>query len=103
MKQFVFLAALFLSTVLSFPNQAFAGDGAKIVLKSGIIIFINNGYQSVIEEMMKLNRNSQDHRIVKLTIEGGTFLLNTAEVVLVCRDRCKSLEVIDTRDPSRGK
>lgn len=94
----VLFSALFL-----FIGQAHAADGATIAFRSGQIAFIDNGYEKVLEAMESLERESKDHKIVKLTISGGTFLLNVAEVVLVCRDRCTSVEFRDLRDPKRDR
>lgn len=89
-------AAILLSAVPSF-----AADGATIAFRSGQVAYIDNGYEKILEAMESLDRESKDHRIVKLTLAGATFLLNVAEVVLVCRDRCTSVEFRDLRDPKR--
>lgn len=88
--------------VLARVPVALAGDGATIVFESGQLVRLNNGYAAVLSAMKTLNDSNQKHRIVELNIEGDSFLLNVAEVVIVCRDRCSSLEVVDLRDPARG-
>jgi hypothetical protein len=80
---------------------ALAGEAATIVFRSGQVVRINDGYSTVIAAMSKLNTASQAHSIVNLNIGGGSFLLNVAEAVIVCRDHCPSLEVVDVRDPAR--
>jgi hypothetical protein len=95
-------AALALGVAAFTPASALAADAATIVFNSGQRVYINNGYGQIVTAMKQLNARSQDHQIVDLNIEGGSFLLNVAEVVIVCRDRCTSLEVVDFRDPSRA-
>jgi hypothetical protein len=80
---------------------AFAGEAATIVFRSGQVVRINDGYSVVVAAMAKLNASNQTHSIVNLNIGGGSFLLNVAEAVIVCRDHCPSLEVVDVRDPAR--
>jgi hypothetical protein len=81
---------------------AHAGDGATLVFESGQLVRLNNGYGAILSAMKNLNDTNQKHRIVELNLEGNSFLLNVAEVVIVCRDRCSSLEVQDLRDPARS-
>jgi hypothetical protein len=84
------------------PSELFAADAATIIFRSGQRVLIDDGYRAIVEAMKDLNSKSQDHKVVELTIGGGGFLLNVAEVVIVCRDSCGSLQVVDTRDPARG-
>lgn len=93
------IGLLLLAAALAIPATARAGDGATIVFASGLRAYINNGYGVLVQQMKQLQ--SQDHQIVELNIEGGSFLLDVAQVVIVCRDRCTSLEVVDFRDPAR--
>jgi hypothetical protein len=98
----VLAAVLGLTAAVVGATPALAADAATIVFNSGQRVYINNGYGQIVTAMKQLNARSQDHQIVDLNIEGGSFLLNVAEVVIVCRDRCTSLEVVDFRDPSRA-
>lgn len=79
------------------PKLAAAGDGATILFKEGHVAYINNGYSALVEEYKKLNRESRPHAIIELKIESSPFLINLSEVVIICRDRCTSLEVSDPR------
>lgn len=88
---------------LCVPLSAYAGDAATVVFKSGQIVEIENGYRQVIEAMQQLAKGQKDYYIVDLNIGGGSFLLNVAEVVIVCRDDCKSLRVRHQLDPARSK
>ena len=97
----IILSTLLSAALVLLPDSAYAADGATIAFRSGQVAFIDNGYEKILEAMESLGRESKDHKIVKLSIGGGTFLLNVAEVVLVCRDRCTSVEFRDLRDPRR--
>lgn len=88
--------------LLLLPSEAFAGDKATLVFKSGLVVTIDDGFRQVIEAMKQLNAKSQDHHIVQLEIGGGSFLLNVAEVVIACRDDCSTLQIVDKRDTARG-
>ncbi len=81
--------------------SALAGEAATIVFRSGQVVRIEDGYSAVVAAMSKLDGGSASHRIVNLNIGGGSFLLNVAEAVIVCRDHCPSLQVVDVRDPAR--
>jgi len=88
---------------LGLATSAYAGNGATIAFRSGQLAFIDDGYDQLLVAMQSLERKDSTHKIVKLTVAGGTFLLNVSEVVLICRDRCKSVDFYDQRDPSRGR
>jgi hypothetical protein len=87
---------------LLLPISAFAADAATLIFRSGQRVYVDDGFRLIVDAMKSLNEKSQDHKVVELNIGGGSFLLNVAEVVIVCRDKCVSLQVIDTRDPARG-
>ena len=89
--------------VFSLPGTALAGDAATIHFKSGHVVIIDDGFKDIVEAMRGLNSSSSDHKIVKLDLQGGSFLLNVAEVVIVCRDSCRGLTTVDTRDAARGR
>ena len=95
------LFALSLFTLLSSTSNCLAADGATLVFKSGQVVFLNNGYKQLSELLSKLSKKSQDHQFVELNLEGSSFLLNISEVVILCRDHCSNLEIIDVRDPAR--
>ena len=95
--------ALLLFGLLLFAAPAFAGDAATVVFKSGQVVQIPDGFREIINSMKTLNRESSDHAIVEMNIGGGTFLLNVAEVVIVCRDECKSVNIRHQLDPARSK
>ena len=96
---------LFLSVLLFFlfPGLAAAGDAATIVFESGQVIYVDNGYAEVAKAMKELESKSKDHKVIEFKIGGGTFMLNVADVVAVCRDQCSSMRLVDMRDPSRKR
>ena len=76
--------------------------GATLVFKSGLRVFVNNGYDKIVDAFSKIQKDAR-HNIVSLDVEGGIFLLDVAELVLVCKEKCSSIDIIDTRDPARGR
>ena len=89
-KKAVFFVGL---VILTYPGAVFAGDGATIVLKSGAIITINNGYSQIVSGMKEFNRRGTQNFNAEVNLEGTTFYINLADVALVCRDECKSLTI----------
>ena len=96
-RSLLYLVAL---TIL-LASPCAAADGATIVFKSGQVVRIQDGFKDIAPEMKRLNDQKSGHSVVQLTLNGNTFLLNLAEVVILCRDDCRGLEVEDKRDPAR--
>jgi len=96
----ILLFVFFLSVCIA---SAYAGDGVTLVFESGQVVKINDGYTKIVRAMRKLHESVSEHHIVELEIGGSTFVLNVAQVVVVCRDDCRSLEVRHQLDPKRGK
>ena len=94
---FVFSALLLLNS-----RVALAGDAATLVFKSGQMVMIEDGYNKVVDQMRSISGKPEQPHIVELNIGGGSFLLNISEVVIVCRDDCKSLIVRHQLDPARA-
>ncbi len=95
------LCSLAVALILGLPGSAFAGDAATVVFNSGQVVRIDDGYRQIVEAMRTLDRTKIDHRIVELNIGGGTFLLDVADAVIVCRDKCESLIIVHQLDPKR--
>ena len=83
------------------PAMAFA-TGATLVFKSGLRIYVNNGYEKIVDTFSTIDKDAR-HKIVSLDIEGGIFLLDLSELVVVCKEKCTSISIVDTRDPARGR
>jgi len=85
------------------PNTALAGDAATLIFESGQVVMIEDGYRQIVDSMKGLTGQPDQHKIVELNIGGGSFLLNVSQVVVVCRDDCKSLLIRHQLDPARSK
>ena len=83
------------------PRVAFAGDGATIVFKSGVIVALNNGYKQLVDGMKDLRAKGSQNYPVEILIEGTSFFVNLGEVAVLCRDTCSSLTVISPKSQSR--
>jgi|GEM_PF-3542408 len=88
---------------LSLPaGPLWAADAVTLIFKSGQVVKIDDGYRQIAEAMKTLNVEDRFYKIIELNIGGGSFLLNVAEVVIVCRDNCAPLTVLHQLDPKRG-
>ncbi len=79
---------------LVFPAVVFAGDGVTIVFKSGSTAYLNNGFKQIEKGISKSEDKTRDSYYVKLDLGGAPFYLNLETVAVVCRDRCKSMEIV---------
>jgi hypothetical protein len=79
------------------PSLAYAGDGATIVFKSGVIVALNNGYKQLVDGMKDLRTKGSQNFPVEILIEGTSFFVNLGEVAVLCRDTCSSLTVISPK------
>lgn len=77
-----------------------AADGATLVLREGQIVRTNYGYKQI-SEAFKQGADADKKRILELTIEGSSFLIDLSNVVIVCRDDCPAIRVEDPRQTSR--
>ncbi len=84
------------------PTLAFAGDAATVIFKSGQVVKIDDGYQMLVDAMNGLNGKEVKHQILKMMIDGNSFVMNIAEVVIVCRDNCTNVSILHQLDPRRG-
>jgi hypothetical protein len=95
--------AILFGVLFLFNNNCFAGDGATILFREGHVAYLANGYATLESEYKKLSGTDLKHKIVELKLESSPFLINLAEVVLICRDQCSSLEVKDPRQTQTKK
>ena len=84
------------------PIVAHAGDAATVIFKSGQVVRIDDGYQTLVDAMDGLNGKDVKHQILKMKIGGSSFLMNIAEVVIVCRDSCSNITILHQLDPKRA-
>ena len=80
-----------------FSSTAFAGDGATIVLRSGVKLYFANGYKQLVNGVKEFNKKSSENYIAELNIAGDTFMINLDEVAVLCRDRCSSIEITNPK------
>lgn len=79
------------------PRPALAGDGATIIMKSGVVITITNGYSQLVTGMRSLKSSGVQNYPVEIVIEGTSFYVNLGEVALLCRDTCSSMTITSPR------
>jgi hypothetical protein len=96
MKNF-FIACCTILSLLVAPDLAFAGDGATIVFKSGVIVTLNNGYKQLVDGMKDLRAKGSQNFPVEILIEGTSFFVNLGEVAVLCRDACSSLTIVSPK------
>ena len=77
-------------------SPVWAADGATLIFKSGQVIYIDGGYQVLSNAMLALNKKDNLHNsTIQLTLEGSSFVVNVADINILCRDRCKNIELLD--------
>lgn len=86
-----------LVATMSLSRTALAGDGATIIMKSGVVVTINNGFSQLISGMKSLKSSGVENYPVEITIEGTSFFINLGEVALLCRDTCSSMTITAPR------
>jgi len=88
------VALLALVTIFSgLPSSAHAGDGATIIMKSGVVVTINNGFAQLVAGMKSLRSTGSQNYPVEVSIENTSFFINLGEVALLCRDTCSSMTI----------
>lgn len=83
--------------ILMSPYSAYAGDGATIVFKSGVVVTLNNGYKQLVDGMKELRAKGSQNFPVEILIEGNSFFVNLGEVAVLCRDSCSSLTLVSPK------
>lgn len=105
MKRLSLFILAALTLILSYCPAAHAADGATIVFASGQVVRLQDGFKDLAPAFKRLSdkKGNKEHQVVQLTLNGNTFLLNLAEVVILCRDDCGGLSIEDKRDPARQR
>jgi hypothetical protein len=86
-----------LAAVLGGSASAHAGDAAKIVFKSGVVISLTNGYKQLTDGMKELKAKGSQNYPIEILIEGTSFFVNLGEVAVLCRDTCSALTIVAPR------
>ena len=89
--------ALLVLSVFTTPRLARAGDGATIIMKSGVVITITNGFSQLVTGMRSLKSTGVQNYPVEIVIEGTSFYVNLGEIALLCRDTCSSMTIASPR------
>lgn len=103
MRKLLFSLVTILLTIITHPLSAYAGDGATIIMKSGVVVTINNGFSQLIAGMKSLKSSGVQNYPVEITIEETSFFINLGEVALLCRDTCSSMTIIKPKQEKSGK
>ena len=102
MKNYILHSLLALG-VIATPRLALAGDGATIIMKSGVVITITNGYNQLVTGMRSLKSTGVQNYPVEIMIENTSFYVNLGEVALLCRDTCSSMTITSPRQTKEGR
>jgi hypothetical protein len=92
-----FSISILVLVAMAFPLSAHAGDGATIIMKSGVVITINNGFAQLVAGMKALKASGVQNYPVVIEIENTSFFVNLGEVALLCRDTCSSMTITTPR------
>lgn len=93
MRKIVLSLVTIIFATITNPLPALAGDGATVIMKSGVVVTINNGFSQLISGMKSLKSSGVQNYPVEITIEGTSFFINLGEVALLCRDTCSSMTI----------
>jgi hypothetical protein len=93
----ILIIGLIVLCVTTTPRLALAGDGATIIMKSGVVITITNGYSQLVTGMRSLKSTGVQNYPVEIAIENTSFYVNLGEVALLCRDTCSSMTITTPR------
>jgi len=96
MKRSIAIPLIILLSTMT-PRPALAGDGATIIMKSGVVITITNGYSQLVTGMRSLKSTGVQNYPVEIMIENTSFYVNLGEVALLCRDTCSSMTITTPR------
>ena len=87
------LTAIFISYVLLAVPAWAAPDPATLLLKSGAVLRLNDGYRELVQAMTSLGSSSSTVKVIDLSIGGEPFIINMVEVVVLCKGTCNALKV----------
>jgi hypothetical protein len=90
----------FIFALISSSN-AMAAEPVTVVLKSGQIFRLSDGYRDLALAMKTTAGSTSKTRVIDLSIGGEPFVIDLNEIVLVCRNDCKPLTVVDSKTSER--
>lgn len=95
------LTFIFCPLFLLIASNAQAGTGATIVFREGQVVYLDDGYATLVEAYKAMDKHADGRKIIEMTLNGSSFLLDLSQVVIVCRDKCASIQVVDPRKSGR--
>ena len=94
---------IFIFVVLLSTSNAYAGDGVTIVFQEGQVVQLNYGFNSIASAFRSLGNSSSGRKIMEVSVEGGTLLIDLSQVAIVCKDDCKGMVIQDPRATKKEK
>ena len=91
MKRNIF-AVIMGCLILAVPAWA-APDPATLLLKSGAILRLNDGYRELVQAMGSLGSSNSTVKVLDLSIGGEPFIINVVEVVVLCKGSCNAMKI----------
>ena len=98
-----YLYTLLSLTTFAFIPNAFAGDAATMIFRSGAVVYVENGFKQLSDGMQAFRKQGSDNYPIEVNIEGTTFFVNLGEIALLCRDKCSSLEITRPSKHAEGR
>ena len=89
----------FLLLNLLLTPLAFAGNGATIILETGVTFKMRQGYDQISTAMQKFSKKKQSNdQFIEIKIDGSSFTINLGKVAAICRDECQPVQIIIPKD-----
>ena len=87
------LVAITLGLLISAMPAWAAPDPATLLLKSGAVLRLNDGYRELVQAMTSLGSSNSTVKVLDLSIGGEPFIINMVEVVVLCKGSCNAMKV----------
>ena len=94
LSSLVVIFSLFLLEFIAIPPLAYAGDGVYLVFKDGREAILRDGYKQLMAAMRELEKTGKASQVLELNLDGNSFFIDTAQLAVVCREPCRSFEII---------
>lgn len=93
---------IFLLFNLLLSPLAFAGNGVTIVLETGVVFKLRQGYDQISSAMQKFSKKKRsNHQFIEIKIDGSSFAVNLSKVAAICRDACQPVQIIIPENKDR--
>jgi hypothetical protein len=96
MKRFLYAVtlAILLFAPFSASSAALAEEGVTLVLKSGVVVFLRDGYKQLVLNVKGHSAGGSAGRWYELNLDGHPFLVDLNEIAILCRERCDSMTIL---------